>query len=286
MKKVLEELFSTVQDFRETVPGIDSQINFSDLNSSAVSAKKMVVNIITAAVYKEIVSGEESDALGYLRSAVGNATKYKENIFDVLKKRKADGGDIYKYELEGMRRQYIDNYYNAMDSLIAELESFESWKKSPYYQLREKLRIQTTEEFDTIYPIDCSYLFFFRTIPLQREILSDTIGAYFAQIEERKADFEDKLKLVLTLMVVALAISRFDIIELPATIRSLFDDSKTSRSGQNEHDRLLSLAASLVNKAKDILKVIDLALDDTGSGNNIITETSFVQPDDKIYLMP
>ena len=120
MKKVLEEPFATVQDFRETVPGIDSQVNFADLNSSAVSAKKMVVNIITAAVYREIVSGGETDALSYLRSAVGNATKYKENIFEVLKKRKADGGDIYKYELEGMRRQYIDNYYNAMDSLIAD----------------------------------------------------------------------------------------------------------------------------------------------------------------------
>lgn len=36
MKKVLEELFATVQDFRETVPGIDSQVNFADLNSSAV----------------------------------------------------------------------------------------------------------------------------------------------------------------------------------------------------------------------------------------------------------
>ena len=68
MKKVLEELFVTVQDFRETVPGIDSQVNFADLNSSAVSAKKMVVNIITAAVYREIVSGGETDALSYLRS--------------------------------------------------------------------------------------------------------------------------------------------------------------------------------------------------------------------------
>ena len=65
MKKVLEELFVTVQDFRETVPGIDSQVNFADLNSSAVSAKKMVVNIITAAVYREIVSGGETDALSY-----------------------------------------------------------------------------------------------------------------------------------------------------------------------------------------------------------------------------
>ena len=65
MKKVLEELFATVQDFRETVPGIDSQVNFADLNSSAVSAKKMVVNIITAAVYREIVSGGETDALSY-----------------------------------------------------------------------------------------------------------------------------------------------------------------------------------------------------------------------------
>ena len=203
----------------------------------------------------------------------------------MLKKRKADGGDIYKYELEGMRRQYIDNYYNAMDSLIAELENFESWKLSPYYRLREKLRIKTAEEFDSLYPIDCSYLFFFRTTPLQREVLSDTIGAYFNRIEGREADFEDKLKLALALTVVALAISRFDIIELPATIRSLFDDSKASRNGQNEQDRLLTLAESLMNKSSEILKSVDMALDESGTGD-ICTETSFARPDDKIYLMP
>ena len=44
---ILEELFTDVATLREYVPFMDSNISFSDLGSSAKSAKKQVCVIIT-----------------------------------------------------------------------------------------------------------------------------------------------------------------------------------------------------------------------------------------------
>lgn len=84
---------------------------------------------------------------------------------------------------------------------------------------------------------------------------------------------------------IAIALRRFDIIEFPSTIRSLFDDSKASRSGKDEQERMLALAASLANEVKQELVNIDLLLTSDSSGS-VDTNTSFNRPDDLIMLMP
>lgn len=72
-----------------------------------------------------------------------------------------------------MKRSYMENYFNAMDSLISELAeeisaddpadirlAMEDWRKTNYYKMLSKLKVVTADEFDEIYPIDLSYLFF------------------------------------------------------------------------------------------------------------------------------
>ena len=85
--------------------------------------------------------------------------------------------------------------------------------------------------------------------------------------------------------MVAVALTRFDILEFPSTIRNLFDDSKASRSGKDEQERLLILSAQLQDQANSLIKDIDLLLSDPQS-SDIETETFFNQPEDKIQLMP
>ena len=85
--------------------------------------------------------------------------------------------------------------------------------------------------------------------------------------------------------MVAVALTRFDILEFPSTIRNLFDDSKASRSGKDEQERLLILSVQLQDQANSLIKDIDLLLSDPQS-SDIETETSFNQPEDKIQLMP
>lgn len=280
---ILTDLFVDIADFRSFAPYVESNVTFEELNSSALSAKKQIIIILSKAVYEEVCKTEEDETKAALKSAMANLTLAKQMVFDVIKRRK-DDIDIYKHEQESMRRAYQDNYFNAMDTLIQLLtEGSESWKKTRYYKLLETLRIRTADEFDTLYPIDQSYLFFFRTVPLQQEALDDGLRGYFDRAQD-KEETTNMLLRCLAKQTVAIALRRFDIIEFPPTIRSLFDDSTTSRSGKDEQQRMLDLASQLNNEVQNALADIDLILN-SSSGGSVDTETSFNRPDDKIYLM-
>lgn len=280
---ILTDLFVDIADFRSFAPYVESNVTFEELNSSALSAKKQIIIILSKAVYEEVCKTEEDETKAALKSAMANLTLAKQMVFDVIKRRK-DDIDIYKHEQESMRRAYQDNYFNAMDTLIQLLtEGSESWKNTRYYKLLETLRIRTADEFDTLYPIDQSYLFFFRTVPLQQEALDDGLHGYFDRAQG-KEDATNMLLRCLAKQTVAIALRRFDIIEFPPTIRSLFDDSTASRSGKDEQQRMLDLASQLSNEVQNALADIDLILN-SSSGGSVDTETSFNRPDDKIYLM-
>lgn len=285
--KAINDLFQNIAEFREMVPGISANLEFSELNSSAISARKQIRNIITSDLWDQIKSETDSDAHLYLSNAFANLIMHKALIFDIIAKRMSGKADVYKHELETMRRQYIDNYYNAMDSLIQELSEnsaySEKWRASSDYKLIDELKIKTTAEFNSFYGIDMSYLFFFRSISIQREILLDGISDTFVKAVERE-DLIKKLKLALSHLVVAMAITRFDIIELPATIRSLFDEQKTSRSGSDEQNRILALASELRGNAMNIVSGVELALSEPDT-SDIVSETSMNREEDKIYLI-
>lgn len=281
---VLEELFIDVAQFHLYSPYAESNMNFKDLASSAMSAIKQVQSVISPDIYKKIAAGEDNDEKDALRSAVANLTLAKQLIFNVLSLRKSDV-DIYKNEQEQMRRAYRDNYYNAMDTLLQLLDSDEEWKETKTYKALESLKLKTTYEFDASYPIDNSFLYFFRCVPIQQEALDDYVSGYYERLPEKDQTNRRKLDRCLAKITVALSLRRFDILEFPATIRNLFEDSKVMRSGIQEQERMLTLSDDLMSQALESLKNIDLSL----SGNtdvDIVTETSFNRPDDKIYLMP
>lgn len=285
---ILEELFTDVATLREYVPFMDSNIAFSELGSSAKSAKKQICVIITPEVYSAIIEKRSGNIFEELRTAVANLTLAKQVVFDAINRRKQEI-DIYKHEQESMRRAYIENYYNSMDSLVQELEKsdIESWKKTRYKKILESLRIKTAPEFDELYPIDGSYLFFFRIIPFQREALEDYMNGYYSRVseeDENKNSIYRKLDRCLAMYTVAKSLRQFDIIEFPSTIRSLFDDSTVSRTGSEEQNRILTLSEQLKNEADQLLRDIDTILSNS-EGGNVSTEESYLLPSDKFYFM-
>lgn len=282
---ILEELFKNLTEFRHYAPYSETNIEFKDLNSSASSARKQICIILSKEVY-DIVLKRDGEIHDALLTAMANLTLAKQLVFDVVKQRKSDV-DIYKYEMEAMRRSYIENYFSGMDTLIQLLNkenSLEEWKNSRYCKLLSSLRIQTAEDFDFLYSIDLSYLFFFRIIPLQKEVLDEGMTGYFERVVDNQ-EMRDLLLHALAKNTIALALRRLDILEFPSTIRNLFDDSKTTRSGKDEQERMLALAELLTSEAQSLLKNIDLMLSNNDSGI-VDTETSFNAPDDKIIMMP
>jgi hypothetical protein len=237
---------------------------------------------------------------------MANLTLATQIIFDAVNRRKNDI-NLYKYEMEGMKRSYMENYFNAMDSLISELTeeisaddpadirlAMEDWRKTNYYKMLSKLKVDTADEFDEIYPIDLSYLFFFRCVPLQKEVLDESIGAYFDRLEQGWEDqtfveFAQKalpmLKRALVKKTVAKALRRFDILEFPATIRNLFNDNTATRSGSDEASRALQLATQLDGEVEDLLHNVDMLLD-AQEGNDFLSFSAENRPDDNMYLMP
>lgn len=285
---ILEELFTDVATLREYVPFMDSNIAFSELGSSAKSAKKQICVIITPEVYSAIIEKGSGNIFEELRTAVANLTLAKQVVFDAINRRKQEI-DIYKHEQESMRRAYIENYYNSMDSLVQELEKsdIESWKETRYKKILESLRIKTAPEFDELYPIEGSYLFFFRIIPFQREALEDYMNGYYSRVseeDENKKSIYRKLDRCLAMYTVAKSLRQFDIIEFPSTIRNLFEDSKAMRYGTQEQERIMSLSEQLKNEADQLLRDIDTILSNS-EGGNVSTEESYLLPSDKFYFM-
>ena len=72
--RILEELFTTISEFRKYAPYAESNVTFDQLNSSAISAKKQMVIILTKDVYTELTA-DEGELKEALRLAMANLTR-------------------------------------------------------------------------------------------------------------------------------------------------------------------------------------------------------------------
>lgn len=296
MKNVLVDIFKDFGTFSKYAPGVETNMDLNDLLSSGVTARKRVETIITAEVFNAIALNPDDALTESLRSAVANMTMASQLIFDSINRRK-NHVDVYKYEIEGMKRSYMDNYYNAMDTIIQQLMSVEVnsgdtsspaalWRKSRYYKIIGVCKIRTADEFDSIYPIDLSYFFFFRILPLQKETLDERLSAYYDRLTvENRERIEPILTLALVKKTVAKSLRRFDILEFPPTIRNLFDDSHASRSGKDEHDAVLDLADRLDLEAEELIANADTLLA-TDASVDFCSNSAYNRPDGKIIMLP
>lgn len=290
---ILEDLFENMAAMRQMVPGLESNLTFADLNPSALTARKRVTDLIGTSLYASIISNKTSapEPFQAMCMAIANFVARQHLVFDTISRRK-DNIDVYKYELEEMERAYMDNYFSSMDTLMRLLSTGaqNGWEDTRLAKMVKNLPVQDAARFDELYPIDLSYLFFFRTVPLQREIYEDNLAGIYAKVaalpeSDGRTQLQNRLDRITARWTVALAMTRFDILEFPAVIKNLFSDSKASRSGQTVQQRLLQMSEDLMTLCRSDLESLQMQLD-SDSSLNISTRTSFNEPDDNIYLMP
>ena len=296
MKNVLVDIFKDFGTFSKYAPGVETNMDLNDLLSSGVTARKRVETIITAEVFNAIALNPDDALIESLRSAVANMTMASQLIFDSINRRK-NHVDVYKYEIEGMKRSYMDNYYNAMDTIIQQLMSAEVnsgdtcspaalGRKARYYKIIGVGKIRTADECDSIYPIDLSYFFFFRILPLQKETLDERLSAYYDRLtDDNRERIEPILTLALVKKTITKSLRRFDILEFPPTIRNLFDESHASRSGKDEHDAALALADRLDREAEELIAGADTLLS-TDASVDFCSNSAYNSPEDKIIMLP
>ena len=289
---ILVDIFKNFSTFSLYAPGVETNMDLNDLRSSGLTARKRIETVISRAVFDELLKEEENSPLmEALRAAMANMTMANQIIFDSVNRRKSEV-NVYKYELEAMKRSYMENYCNAIDTLVqllsepTEGEIAELWRKTPYFPILERCEIKTMDQMDSIYPIDASYLYFFRTIPLQKETLDEVMSIYFEKLtDDNRERIRPILLLALVKKTIAKSLRRFDILEFPSTIRNLFDDSHAARSGKDESSAIFALADRLDREAEELLSNADTLLS-TESVSDFCSNSAYNHPDDNIIMLP
>jgi len=292
MKNVLVDIFKNFSTFSLYAPGVETNMDLNDLRSSGLTARKRIETVISRAVFDELLKEkEDSPLMEALRAAMANMTMANQIIFDSVNRRKSEV-NVYKYELEAMKRSYMENYCNAIDTLVqllsepTEGDIAELWRKTPYFPILERCEIKTMDQMDSIYPIDASYLYFFRTIPLQKETLDEVMSIYFEKLtDDNRERIRPILLLALVKKTIAKSLRRFDILEFPSTIRNLFDDSHAARSGKDESSAIFALADRLDREAEELLSNADTLLS-SESVSDFCSNSAYNHPDDNIIMLP
>ena len=292
MKNVLVDIFKNFSTFSLYAPGVETNMDLNDLRSSGLTARKRIETVISRAVFDELLKEkEDSPLMEALRAAMANMTMANQIIFDSVNRRKSEV-NVYKYELEAMKRSYMENYCNAIDTLVqllsepTEGDIAELWRKTPYFPILERCEIKTMDQMDSIYPIDASYLYFFRTIPLQKETLDEVMSNYFEKLtDDNRERIRPILLLALVKKTIAKSLRRFDILEFPSTIRNLFDDSHAARSGKDESSAIFALADRLDREAEELLSNADTLLS-SESVSDFCSNSAYNHPDDNIIMLP
>ena len=306
---MLKELFDTLSQFTLYVQNVDTTNTLDDLEPSARLAQKAVASITTASVYNAILASDDDELLEALRAAMANRIMSIQVMHDAVNRRRSGGTDTYRYEVEQMQRNYMQGYYAAMDELLRLLDSTIDaddvaspaaiWQNSRYGRLLAQCRLRRTEDFDAIYPIDLSYHFFYRTVPLQIEALQTRLQPYYTRIEEASggvgvspaqteasaSGLTSQLNLALAKLTIAKALRRFDIAEFPATLRNLFTGSKETRTARDERTDAQRLASDLEAEVNTLLENIDMVLSDY-SNHNFCSPSAYNAPDDLIIMAP
>ena len=289
---ILVDIFKNFSTFSLYAPGVETNMDLNDLRSSGLTARKRIETVISRAVFDELLKEEENSPLmEALRAAMANMTMANQIIFDSVNRRKSEV-NVYKYELEAMKRSYMENYCNAIDTLVqllsepTEGELAELWRKTPYFPILERCEIKTMDQMDSIYPIDASYLYFFRTIPLQKETLDEVMSIYFEKLtDDNRERIRPILLLALVKKTIAKSLRRFDILEFPSTIRNLFDDSHAARSGKDESSAIFALADRLDREAEELLSNADTLLS-SETVSDFCSNSAYNHPDDNIIMLP
>lgn len=289
---ILLDIFKNFSTFSLYAPGVETNMDLNDLRSSGLTARKRIETVISRAVFDELLKEKENSPLmEALRAAMANMTMANQIIFDSVNRRKGEV-NVYKYELEAMKRSYMENYCNAIDTLVqllsepTEGEIAELWRKTPYFPILERCEIKTMDQMDSIYPIDASYLYFFRTIPLQKETLDEVMSIYFEKLtDDNRERIRPILLLALVKKTIAKSLRRFDILEFPSTIRNLFDDSHAARSGKDESSAIFALADRLDREAEELLSNADTLLS-SETVSDFCSNSAYNNPDDNIIMLP
>ncbi len=118
--KQITDIFQNMSGLAQYAPVTDTNIALGDLKAAFASSWKQLTALIPDTVLTAIADGSDDAMKDALRMALANRIMANNAVFSAYTNRKA-GTDTYKYEVEGMKRSWMENYFSAMDTLLSEL---------------------------------------------------------------------------------------------------------------------------------------------------------------------
>jgi len=296
------DFFEGIQKFRQLAPGVEASSSFDEMQSSAYIARKKIKDIIEG-VWGDLLTYYKSEnkddlnknqAIEFLQGAFANMTMYQYIPFWVQKKR-LEGIDLYKNEVQSLKDAYISNLWSYMDSLLDLFQEhpdvFQNWKETQSYKDRKDLLIESADEFNRFYEIGRSHYFFSKIIFIIREAGEDHIYPRIKSKgildESGKEKLKKAIKKAVAFYTMGHALKRLDFTELPKSIRNNErDTARTMRSGYSEAQAVSELSETLLVKFEKYMDDVDFEMNKPKPGSSIFLSTDINKENDNSYYMP
>jgi len=276
------DLFNTTPDLRAYLPMIEAAKPLTELEFAFRQPEGKMKEIIGEATYNQIMAHYKGGttvaildkAVKYLQGALANLAGDVFFVMDAGERN--DAKKLFKYQEDQQRAIFHDTANAEIGQLLTTLDSdtntFSDWATTTFYTTRQLQIIKTHTEFGKYYSIDESAYFFSRVVFLMKEITIDKItpliGAYADLDAGTDAAIIDQVKKALAYLTMAMALRRFDFVELPKTIRNNVSDSKsrTIRTGGMEGAAVRRISEEIEVRGMGYLNVLSLMMEKKNTG--------------------
>lgn len=218
----MDIIFSDTDELRRYVQGVDGTMSLETLQPAFTLARKAVVDTVGETVFNALAEEQSAPVYEAIRMAIANYTMFKHLIFWSTSRGNTDQ-QIYKYQYEEIKDEYITQFWAAMDTILLCLDGNPEtggYNQSELYKERQAMPVRDALEFDRYYGIDRSPYFYSKVLFLMRKIVQENIlprTGDLSKIED--TSLLERIRRCLCWHVMAEAVMKFDLTELPRSTR-------------------------------------------------------------------
>lgn len=259
----MDIVFSDTDELRRYVQGVDGTMSLETLQPAFTLARKAVADTVGGTVFDALAAEQDAPVYQAMRTAVANYAMFKHLIFWATSRGNTDQ-QIYKYQYEEIKDEYITQFWAAMDTLLLWLDENPEtggYDQSGLYRERQAMPVRDALEFDRYYGIDRSPYFYSKVLFLMRKIVQENIlprTGDLSKIEDES--LLERIRRCLCWHVMAEAVMKFDLTELPRSTRwdLTHEFTKTGSQMQVREKLYASLMSEVEGWYTDIEEAIRL----------------------------
>lgn len=247
----MEIIFKDTEEFRNYAQGVDGSMSMDSLKPALILARKAVTDTVGPKVYDALSDITSAPVFQAMRFAIANYAMYKHLVFWAVSRAGSDQ-QLYKYQYEEIKDEYISQFWAAMDTILLWLDDNPDtggWKNCRFFQERQQMPVRNALEFDHYYGIDRSPYFYSKVLFLIRKVVKENILPRTGDLNLiEDTALMDRIRRCLCYHVMAEAVMKFDLTELPRSTRwDLTHEFTKSGSQMQVREKLYSNLMSEVN---------------------------------------